>query len=160
MVPLLQPARRVWQRRRDVCCWHHHLHLTLCKKFLAGPNHTLNYPWGTQKKTGKGLGWCSCLALCESNPRFGCLALSSLFAFPEQLYAFSCGSFPSMNDYSNKIVSSRNVLPLGQFWSIYEPARCCCLESATYRVAFLSLVWVFFFSFSFHMIIVRCGQNP
>ena len=28
-----------------------------------------------------------------------------------------------MNDYSNKIVSSWNVLPLGQFWSIYEPAH-------------------------------------
>lgn len=86
---------------------------------------------------------------------FDCLALSGCLAFPEQLYAFSCGSFPSMNDYSNKIVSSRNVLPLGQFWSIYEPAHIVVIIWNRSRIpgcfpfGFGSFFLFFFFSFFF-----------
>lgn len=83
---------------------------------------------------------------------FDWLPLSSFLAFPKQLYAFSCGSFPSMNDYSNKIVSSWNVLPLGQFWSIYEAAHTVVIWNLSHIPGcfpFGCFGFVFFFLFSY-----------
>lgn len=137
-------------RARGVCrscgsCWHHH-----CKKFLAGPKHTLNYPWGTQKKTGKGLGWYPCLALVWIQPNVWLPSTERLLSLPWAALCLFLWEFPfdEWLQQQDCVIAKR-----ASSWSILKHlwacTHCCYYLEPEPHTGLLPFWFWFFFSFLF-----------